>query len=120
MSPWTPPVVDQVVKSNNHQQGLDAPTFNPSTDAYSWVKAVTEWSELIVQGATSGINRAYTGQLNTMSRQLYRALPQPHQQILDNAQAEGQIDYKQENQVRAVKDIVDLLGMNRQCHLSRA
>jgi Ni,Fe-hydrogenase III small subunit len=45
-------------------------TLDPSTDTYIWVKAVREWSELIVQGA-------YTGQLATMARQLYRALPQP-------------------------------------------
>jgi hypothetical protein len=51
--------------------GLDAPTLDPSTDAYIWVKAVREWSELIVQGAASGGDRAYTGQLVTMARQLY-------------------------------------------------
>jgi hypothetical protein len=103
MCPWTPSVAAQVVKSNNQQQGLDTPSLNPSTDTYSWVNAVTEWTELFAQGATSGINRAYTGQL-------YRALPHPNQQILDNVQAEGQIDYKRENQLRALKEIFDLLG----------
>jgi hypothetical protein len=67
--------------------GLNAPTLDPSTDTYIWVKAIREWSELIVQGAASGGNRAYTGQLATMARQLYRALPQPQKQVLDNAQA---------------------------------
>jgi hypothetical protein len=57
---------------------LDAPTLDPSTDTYIWVKAVREWSELIVQGAASARNRAYTGQLATMACQLYRALPQPY------------------------------------------
>jgi hypothetical protein len=50
--------------------GLDAPTLDPSTDTYIWVKGVREWSELIVQGAASGGNRAYTGQLATMARQV--------------------------------------------------
>jgi hypothetical protein len=60
--------------SNTGQiNGLDAPTLEPSTDTYIWVKAVREWSELIVQ---SGGNRAYTGQLAAVARQLYRALPQ--------------------------------------------
>jgi hypothetical protein len=54
--------------------GLGAPTLDPSTDTYVRVKAVREWSELIVQGAASGGDRAYTGQLATMARQLYRAL----------------------------------------------
>jgi hypothetical protein len=51
--------------------GLDATTLDPSTDTYIWVKAVREWSELIIQGAASGGNRAYTGQLATMARQLH-------------------------------------------------
>jgi hypothetical protein len=58
--------------------GLDATTLDPSTDTYIWVKAVREWSELIIQGAASGGNRAYTGQLATMARQVYRAFPQLH------------------------------------------
>jgi hypothetical protein len=42
--------------SNTGQlDGLDAPTLDPSTDTYIWVKAVREWSELIVQGAASGV-----------------------------------------------------------------
>jgi hypothetical protein len=82
---------------------LDAPTLDPSTDTYIRVKAVSERSELIVQGAASGRNRTYTGQLATMARQLYRALPPPQQQVLDNAQAQGQVNYKQDDQVAAVK-----------------
>jgi hypothetical protein len=74
--------------------GLDAPTLDPSTDTYIWVKAVREWYELIVQGAASGSNRACTGQLATVDRQLYRALRQPQQQVMDNAQAQGQVNYK--------------------------
>jgi hypothetical protein len=49
---------------------LDAPILDLSTDPYIWVKAVRDWSELIVQSAASGGNRAYTGQLATMARQL--------------------------------------------------
>jgi hypothetical protein len=39
-----------------------------------------------------------------------RALPQPQQQVLDNAQAQGQVDYKQDDQVAAVEQIIGLLG----------
>jgi hypothetical protein len=45
-----------------------------------------------------------------MARQLYRALPQPQQQVLDNAQAQGQVNYKQDDQVAAVEQIIGLLG----------
>jgi hypothetical protein len=90
--------------SNTGQlHGLDAPTLDPSTDTYNWVKAVREWSELIVQGATSGGKRAYIEQLATMARHLYSALPQPQQQVLDNAQAQGQVNYKHVEQVAAVE-----------------
>jgi hypothetical protein len=62
-----------------------------------------------LQGDTSGSNRAYTGQLSTMARQLYRALPQPQQHVLDNAQAQGQVNCKQDDQVAALEQITSLL-----------
>jgi hypothetical protein len=45
-----------------------------------------------------------------MARQLYRALPQPQQQVLDNAQAQGQVNYKLDDQVAALEQIIGLLG----------
>jgi hypothetical protein len=41
-----------------------------------------------------------------MARQLYRALPQPQQQVLDNSQAQGQVNYKQDDQFAAVEQIL--------------
>jgi hypothetical protein len=75
MSPYRRSADIAGTSNTGHLLGLDAPTLDPSTDTYIWVKAVREWSELIVQGAASGGNRAYTGQLATMNRRLYRALP---------------------------------------------
>jgi hypothetical protein len=85
MSPYRRPADIAGTSNTGQLHALDTPTLDPSTDTYIWVKAVREWSELIVQGAASGGNRPYTGQLATMARQLYRALPQPQQQVLDNA-----------------------------------
>jgi hypothetical protein len=45
-----------------------------------------------------------------MARQLSLALPQPQQQVLDNAQAQGQVNYKQDGQVAAVKQNIGLIG----------
>jgi hypothetical protein len=91
--------------------GLEAPTLDPSTDTYIWVKAVRDWFMLISQGAASSGNRAYTGQLASLASQLYRALPQPQQQVLENAQStQGQVNYKQNDQVAAVQLIIGLLG----------
>jgi hypothetical protein len=72
-------------------------------------------SSLIVQGAAPGSNRAYTGQLASMARLLYRALPQPHQQVLDNAQAQGQVNYKRDDQVSAVEQIMASSEKSRPC-----
>jgi hypothetical protein len=52
----------------------------------------------------------YIGQLATMNRQLYRVLPQPQQQVLDKAETQGQVNYKQDDQVVAAEQIVSLLG----------
>jgi hypothetical protein len=45
-----------------------------------------------------------------MARKLYRALQHPQQHVLDNAQAQGQVNYKQDDQVAAVEQIIVLLG----------
>jgi hypothetical protein len=45
-----------------------------------------------------------------MARQLYRALPQPQQRVLDNVQAHGQVNYKRNDQVAAVEKILGLFG----------
>jgi hypothetical protein len=45
-----------------------------------------------------------------MARQLYRAHPQPQKQVLDNAQAQVQVNYKQDDQVAAGEQSISLLG----------
>jgi hypothetical protein len=45
-----------------------------------------------------------------MARQLYRALPQPQQRVLDNVQAHGQVNYKRNDQVAAVEKILGFFG----------
>jgi hypothetical protein len=45
-----------------------------------------------------------------MALQLYMALPQPQQHVLDNAQALVQVNYKQDDQYSAVEQIIELLG----------
>jgi hypothetical protein len=45
-----------------------------------------------------------------MARQLYRALPQPQQQVMDNAQAQVQVNYKQDDKVATVEQIIGLFG----------
>jgi hypothetical protein len=62
------------------------------------------------RAATAHIPYIATGQLATMARHLYRSLPQPQQQGVDNAQAQGQVNYKQDDQVAAVEQIFGLLG----------
>jgi hypothetical protein len=61
-------------------------------NTYIWVKAVRDRSEVILQDSASRSHRAYTGQLATMDRQLYNALPQPQQQMLCAAKDETSVD----------------------------
>jgi hypothetical protein len=88
--------------------GLDALTLDPLTDTYIWVKAVREWSGLIDRDEDLSRNRAHAGQLFTMARKLYRSLAQLQQQVLDNAQAQGQVKYKLDDQV--VEQVIGLVG----------
>jgi hypothetical protein len=110
MSPYRHSADNAGTKQIGQIQWMDAPTLDQSTDSYLWVKAVREWSKLIVQGAASGSNRAYTSQVATMARRLYRALRKPQRQVLDNAQSQGQVNNKQYDQVAVVEQTIILLG----------
>jgi hypothetical protein len=46
----------------------------------------------------------------TLGSQLYRALPEAQRSIVDEAQARGEINFSQENQIKAVEEIVKLLA----------
>jgi hypothetical protein len=54
-----------------------------------------------------------------MGRQLYRALPLSHRSVVDEAQARGFINFRQDDQLKAVKEFVKLLATlpRRAAHL---
>jgi hypothetical protein len=89
---------------------LDTPTLDQSTDTYIWFKAVRDLSELILQGAATGSNRAYTNQLATMAHQLYGHPRSLNNRSWTNAQAHGQVSSRQDDQVAAVVQIINLLA----------
>ena len=69
---------------------------------------------MISAGATRGEDKHYKTIYATLGRQLYdKGLPQAQKSIVDEEQVRGIINYKQENQVKAVKEIVDLVAVDQ-------
>ena len=91
----------------------DPPSFNTTKDVYVWRKQVANWVDLIATAAEKGSDKLYQTIFATLGRQLYdRCLPLAQMSIADDAQERGLIDYKQENQVQEVKEIVDLIAVD--------
>ena len=92
-------------------RGADPPMFCPEKDLYAWRKNVSLWVDLVCISAEKGEDKFYKTMKATLALQLYtNGLPQAQKSIVDQAQEKGLIDYKQENQVKAVKEIVDLVA----------
>jgi hypothetical protein len=98
------------ISSSSHF-GLTPTKMNPSADPYVWRKQIIAWRDLIVQGAKSSNNKGpYVQALATLSRQLYISLPQSHQQIIENHVRTGHVNFEQEDQVKAVDEIVKIIS----------
>ena len=68
---------------------------------------------MVQTAAEKETDRTYKTIWATLGRWFYdRALPSAQQSIVDEAQAKGVIDYKQDNQIAAVKDIVELIAVD--------
>ena len=91
----------------------DPPRFSANKDLHVWRKQVANWVDLVATAAEKGSDKLYKTVFATLGRQLYdRGLPQAQMSIVDEAQQRGLIDYKQEDQVKAVKEIVDLIAVD--------
>lgn len=90
---------------------MDPPYFSPQADLQIWRKEVARWVDKIKASAEKGSDRLYKTVFATLGRHLYdTGLPSSQQSIVDEAQARGKIDYKQDDPIQAVKDIVDLVA----------
>jgi hypothetical protein len=97
-------------RNESRSQGSEAPTLMPGQDLYIWRKAVAEWVDLVSTAAAHSHDRHFKTVNATLGRQLYRALPASQRSIVDEAQARGAINFRQEDQLKAVEEIVKLLA----------
>ena len=99
--------------SSEKERGTDPPLYSPEKDSYIWRKNVAQWVDLIVSAADQGQDKHYQTVFITLARQLFRkGLPEAQQNIVEEAQEKNLINYKQPNQVLAVKEIVDLIAVD--------
>ncbi len=74
-------------------------------------KCFENWADVISVGASKGEEKHYKTVFATLGRHLYdRALPLAQQCIFDHAQESKLIDYKQDDQVAVLWEIVDLIA----------
>jgi hypothetical protein len=97
-------------RNESRSQGSETPTLMPGQDLYIWRKAVAEWVDLVSTAAAHSHDHHFKTVNSTLGRQLYRALPTSQRSIVDEAQARGAINFRQENQLKAVEEIVKLLA----------
>jgi hypothetical protein len=103
MSPWNRDVDPKT-------PATEAPVLTSGQDLYIWRKAVAEWVDLVDTAAREPNDRQFKTIRATLGRQLYRALPASHRSVVDEAQARGLVNYRQENQLRAVDELVELIA----------
>jgi hypothetical protein len=98
------------VRNESKSQGSEAPTLMPGQDLYILRKAVAEWVDLVSTAAAHSHDHHFKTVNTTLGRQLYRALPASQRSIVDEAQARGAINFRQENQHKPVEETVKLLA----------
>ncbi len=80
---------------------------------YVWRKDIANWVDLIKVGAEKGEDKLYKTVFATLGRHLYsRGIPHDQKSIVDHAQEIGKVDYKQDDQVAALQQIVDLITVD--------
>ena len=92
---------------------MDPPMFSASGDPQEWRREVARWADFIITAADKSKDKAYPTVKATLARDLYeRGLPRAQKSIVDEAQAKRRLDYRQDDQVKAVSEIVELLAVD--------
>lgn len=90
---------------------MDPPIFQPDLDLIVWRKKVTNWVNLISTAPEKRQNKLYKTVFATLGPQFYyRGLHQNQKNIFDKAQEDGNIHYRQDDQVKAVQEIVEFIA----------
>lgn len=102
-----------VNKSAKERLQTDPPFFHPDRDLQEWRRDIGRWVDLILAAAEKGNDRHFSTVAKILGRTLYeRGLPSAKKSIVDEAQAKQVIDYRQDDQVEAVREIVNLIAVD--------
>ena len=100
----------------NASKGLspfDPPVISPSADLQEWRRDISRWIDTIRSAALKDSDRMYKTIFATLANHLYdRGLPSEQKSIVDEAQLKGLIDYKQDDQIAAVREIIELIAVD--------
>ena len=92
---------------------FDPLVFDPSADLQEWRCNISRWVDTIRHASEKSDDRMYKTVYATLANKLYdRGLPSEQKSIVDEAQLKGLINYKQEVQFAAVRDIIELIAID--------
>ncbi|CAN8076865.1 unnamed protein product [Agarophyton chilense] len=92
---------------------LKPPIFSASTSVFQWRKLLQNGADLFYTAAEKGTDKAYKTVFATLGRQLYDCgWSTPQQCIVDEAQARGEINFNQDDQLKAGLEIVNLVAID--------
>jgi hypothetical protein len=97
-------------RNESRSQGSEAQTLRPGQDLYIWGKAVAEWVDLVSTASAHSHDHHFKTVNATLGRMHYRALPASQRSIIDEAYSRGATNFRQENKLKAVEEIVKLLA----------
>ena len=91
----------------------DPPMFSPNKDFYQYRRQVANWLDMALTSSKVPSDMVYKTVLATLVRLLYdRGLPAAQQSIIDEAQSRGLLNYKQDDQVKGLMEVVNLIALH--------
>lgn len=104
-----------MVPAANSSKGLfpaDPPIYDPSGDQHLWCRIIARWFDTVKFATEKGEELMYRTVFAALSNHLYdRGLLAESKSLVDKAKGSGQMNYKQDDQAAAVKEIVELLAV---------
>ena len=89
------------------------PAFDQSNDLQERRRDVSRWVETITPATEKGNDRVYKTIAATLARHFYdSSLPSAQKPIVDEAQAKGVVNYKQDDQIAAIREIIELIAVD--------
>ena len=87
-------------------------TFDPSTNLQEWRCDVSRWVERTTAAAEKGNDRVYKTLAATLGRHFYDCyLPSAQDSIVGKTQAKGVINYKQDDRIAAIREIIEFIAV---------